>query len=396
MPNRRDVLKVLGGAAGLSLAGKSAPILGQVPRKEVRIDGEQVRVVDIHAHCVFPEVEDVIRGTNLEGVRTFPDWYLLGPERLEAMDGRGIDVQALSINLYWWYAADRDLAARIVQLHDEKLADWCATNPERFVALTSVALQYPDLAAEQLEYAVTELGHRGAAIGRTVLGEMVSLPKYDPFWTKAEELGVPVFMHPADSVHLLREGGLTGPGNQGNILGNPFETTVFLTNLILDGTLDRFPELRVCGAHGGGYLPSYIGRTDVACQTASEPQPGYFPDAVCSCVAMCSNQKLASEYLRDQIIVDSMVFTAEGLRHLVEVMGPSQIVYGSDQPFAWPDTLDLIVDSPDLSASEKAAILGGSLASLLKLDAEKHTIPSKATRGSPDLVVDRRAWTESR
>ena len=370
MPNRRDVLKVMGSAtAGMYFLGNGVPALAQVPRKEVRVDGRRVRVVDIHAHCVFPEVEDVIRGTSLEGVRTFPDWYLLGPERLEAMDGRGIDVQALSINLYWWYAADRALASRIVQLHDEKLAEWCSMHPDRFVALTSVALQYPELAAAQLEYAVTELGHRGAAIGGTVLGEMVSLPKYDPFWAKAEELGVPVFMHPSDSVHLLREGGLTGPGNQGNILGNPFETTVFLTNLILDGTLDRFPGLKVCGAHGGGYLPSYIGRTDVACQTRGEPQPGYFPDAVCSCIAMCSNQKRASEYLRDQIIVDSMVFTAEGLRHLVAVMGASQIVYGSDQPFAWPDTMDLIVDSPDLSASDKEAILGGNLASLLRLDA---------------------------
>ncbi len=367
MGNRRDFLKTMGGVtAGMYLVGHGLPAAAQ-SRKVVRINGERVRTVDIHAHCVFREVEDLIRGTNLEGARGFPDWYLLGPHRIEALDGRGIDVAALSINLYWWYGADRDLASRIVRLHDEKLAEWCGTYPDRFVALTSVALQYPDLAAEQLEYAVTELGHRGAAIGGTVLGEAPSLTKYDPFWAKAEELGVPVFMHPSDAAYLLREEGLPEIGNQRNIIGNPFETAVFLTNMILNGTLDRFPGLRLVGAHGGGYLPSYIGRTNVACQGEIEPESGYL-DAACSCVAVCANRKQASEYLKDQIIVDSMVFSSDGLRHLVNVMGSGQVVYGSDQPFAWPDTMDLIVDAPFLSDADKQAILGGNLTELLGID----------------------------
>ncbi len=354
MLNRRNFLRNVGNAtAGMYLMGHGVGATAQTGRKEIIVGGREVQTVDIHAHCVFREAEELIAGTSLEGVREFPDWYLLGPERLDAMDERGIDVAALSVNLYWWYAADRDLATRIVRLHDEGLAEWCNTYPERFVALSSVALQYPDLAAEQLEYAVNELGLRGASVGGTVLGEANSLPKYDPFWAKAEELGVPVFMHPADAVYLLREEGLPARGYQGNIIGNPLETTFFLTNLIYDGTLDRFPNLKVCGAHGGGYLPSYLSRTDVGCVRAE---------------VECLNQRPPREYVRDQIMADSMVFSAQELRHLVAQMGASQIVYGSDQPFVWPDTMDLITDASFLSDAEKEAILGGNLRRLLKID----------------------------
>ncbi len=353
MPNRREFLHYLGrSTAGLYLLGHGLEAGAQGGRKEITVGGRRVRTVDIHAHTVIPPVEDVIGGTRFGG-RTYADWYVMGPDRITAMDERGIDVAALSINQYWWYEADRDLASRIVQTHDEQLATWVNAHPDRFVALSSVALQYPELAAEQLEYAINELGHRGASVGGTVLGESNALAKYDPFWAKAEELGVPVFMHPDNSATILREAGLPEVGNQGNIIGNPLETTVFLTNLIFEGVFDRFPGLRVCGAHGGGFLPSYFGRTEVACARNN---------------ANCKNQKQPSAYLREQIMADSMVFSSEALRHLVAEMGVSQVVYGSDQPFAWPDTMDLVLDADFLSDAEKESILGGNLRRLLKIE----------------------------
>jgi aminocarboxymuconate-semialdehyde decarboxylase len=353
MPNRREFFQCLGRtSAGLYLLTHGFSASAQGERKQIMVGGRRIRTVDIHAHTVIPEVESVTQGTPLAG-RGYPDWYVLGPQRMAAMDERGIDIAALSLNTYWWYEADRRLAERIVQVHDEQLAAWVNEHPDRFVALTSVALQHPDLAAEQLEYAVTELGARGASVGGTVLGESNAIEKYDPFWAKAEELGVPVFMHPTNSEQLLREGGLPEIGNQGNIIGNPLETTVFLSNLIFEGTFDRFPALKVCGAHGGGYLPSYFGRTEVACAREG---------------AECRNRRRPSAYLRDNILADSMVFSAEALRHLVAEMGVSQVVYGSDQPFAWPDTMDLIVGADFLTDSDKVAILGGNLSELLRLD----------------------------
>jgi len=355
MPNRREFLRTVGTAAGgMFLLGCGPDGEAQSMRRRIMLNGRRITTVDIHAHCVFPEVADVIAGTAMDGVG-FAPWQALGPERLEVMDSRGIDYQALSVNRYWWYAADRDLASRVVRAQDDGLGAWVNEHPDRFVALSSVALQYPDLAAEQLEYAVNELGHRGASIGGHVEGEVPSSERFDPFWAKAEELGVAVFMHPGGARNVVREDGLAGRGDLGNIIGNPLETTVFLAHMIYDGTLDRFPNLTVVGAHGGGYFPSYLGRAEVACDVRNN--------------ANCANAKKPSEYLKDQVLADSMVFSEEGLRHLVAEMGASQVVYGTDVPFNWPDTLDLILNAPSLSDADKEAIVGGNLMRLLRIEA---------------------------
>jgi len=269
------------------------------------------------------------------------------------MDQQGVDVQALSINGYWWYAADRELARQIVRAQNEGLAKWVATHPDRFVALASVALQHPDLAADQLEDGVKRLGLRGASIGGHVNGEDLSLPKYDPFWAKAAELGALIFMHPGAANNLIKEGAWLGRGDLGNIIGNPLETTYFLSRLIFDGTLDKFPDLRVCGAHAGGYLPSYLGRTEVAC----EVRPN----------ADCANKKQPSDYLKNQILVDTIIISDEGLRHLVAEAGVGQVVFGTDMPFNWHSNVDLVLNAKFLTDADKEAILGGTLVKLLRL-----------------------------
>jgi len=353
MPNRRQFLRTVGGTtAGLVAMGYGLNSFSQAPRREIFIGGRRVETVDIHAHAVVPEVSSLLGGTPFSDIG-MPDWQALGPARLEDMNQRGIDYQAISINRYWWYGADENLASSIVRFHDEALAEWVEMHPDRFVALTSVALQYPELAAEQLEYAMTELGHRGASIGGHVLGEHVSDQRFDPFWAKAQELGAPIFMHPDGAKNAIRDGGLSGRGDLGNIIGNPLETTIFLSHLIYEGVLDRFPGLRIVAAHGGGFMPSYMGRAEVACHVRNN--------------ANCVNAKDPSDYLREQILVDTIVFDEEGLRHLVAEVGANHIVYGTDAPFNWPDTLDLVLDSPSLSNDEKAAIVGGNLRLLLRI-----------------------------
>ncbi|MCZ0953055.1 MAG: amidohydrolase family protein [Rhodospirillaceae bacterium] len=354
MTDRRAFLKAASGTAGAIFLSPIARSLAQTARREIHIGSRRATTVDIHAHCVFPEVADILQETDFADVG-FAAWQALGPDRLEVMNERGIDYQALSINRYWWYGADRSLAADIVRIHDEGLATWVEEHPDRFVALTSPALQFPDLAAEQLEYAVNELGHRGASVGGSCNGENLSDPRFDPFWAKAEELGAPVFMHPGNAANLIREGAFDGRGDLGNIIGNPLETAHFLARLMFDGTLDKFPGLKVVGAHGGGYLPSYLMRFEVACEVRGN--------------ANCASTRLPSEYLRDQILADSMVFSHEGLRHLVAEMGAGQIVYGTDAPFNWPDTLDLILEASYLSDEEKIAIVGGNLMELLRIEA---------------------------
>jgi aminocarboxymuconate-semialdehyde decarboxylase len=358
--NRRDFLRRVGIATtGMYLMGRGCAdvafgaLQARPDRRQVLVGGRRIRVIDMHAHCVIP-VTEIVKGTPLANSGGGGMNNILGPERLGLMDQQGVDVQALSINGYWWYAADRDLARKIVSAQNEGLAKWVATHSDRFVALASVALQHPDLAAEQLEDGVKRLGLRGASIGGHVNGEDLSLPKYDPFWAKAAELGVVVFMHPGGADNLIKEGALRGRGDLGNIIGNPLETTYFLSRLIFDGTLDKFPGLRVCGAHAGGYLPSYLGRTEVACQVRGS--------------ANCANKKKPSEYLKSQIFIDTMVFSEEGLRHLVAEVGVGQIVYGTDVPFNWPVTVDLVLNAPFLSNADKEAILSRNLMKLLRVD----------------------------
>ena len=347
-PDRRDFLRLL--TAGLALG--AAPAVGaQTARRRVSIGRHRIRVIDIHAHCVIP-VEHLLTGTTLAGSGGGTGGTILGPDRIELMDRQGVDMQALSINFYWWYAADRDLARRIVSAQNEGLAAWVSKYPDRFVALASVALQFPDLAAEQLEDGVTRLGLRGASIGGHANGEDLSLPKYDPFWAKAAELGVPVFMHPNGSSNIIRENALAGRADLGNIIGNPLETTYFLSRLIFEGVFDRFPTLRVIGAHAGGYLPSYLGRSEYACNRAN---------------ANCASTRPTRAYLQSQILVDTMVFSEEGLRHLVAELGSSQVVYGTDVPYTWPVTVDLVLKAPFLSDAQKEAILGGNLTRLLRI-----------------------------
>jgi aminocarboxymuconate-semialdehyde decarboxylase len=240
--------------------------------------------------------------------------------RLNAMDQQGIDVEALSINPYW-YGAGPDLAQELIRVQNEKLAEFCAGQPERFVGLASVALQHPDLAAAQLEDGVKRYNLRGALIGGSVNGEELADPKYHPFWAKAEELGCVIFIHPQGTAELA--GRLKGNGVLENVIGNPLETTIALSHLIFEGTLDRFPGLKILAAHGGGYLPSYAARSDQGGVT--------FPER------FTPLKKRPTEYLK-QLYYDSLVFTAAGLRHLVTEVGAGQVVLGTDYPFPWTST----------------------------------------------------------
>jgi aminocarboxymuconate-semialdehyde decarboxylase len=317
-------------------------------RREVVVNGRRVKTVDVHAHCVIPETL-VLMGLKVEAQRR--GLVMVVRDRLREMDEQGIDVEALSINPFW-FSAERELARQVIQIQNERLAELCAAHPDRFVAFASVALQYPDLAIQQLEDGVKKLGLRGAAVGASVAGEEFSDPKFHSFWAKADELGVLIFLHPQSTPDLA--GRFKGNGWLSNVIGNPLDTTIALSHLIFEGTLDRFPGLKICAAHGGGYLPSYAARSDHGCRVSPE-----------LCDRTIELKKKPTEYLR-QLYFDSLVFTAEALRHLVAEVGASQIVMGTDHPIPWQDkAVDHILDTPSLSDAERAAMLGETAARLL-------------------------------
>ncbi len=368
MQNRRDFLEGFAGAAGgiffvgCGLAEAAGAFLQSGTssrRREVSVNGRRVKTVDIHCHSLVPEVWELIKdrepGDELRNQLDGPQGAELDlnnlQDRLSWMDEQGFDVQAVSINPFW-YAAGRDLAVEIIKLQNEKMVELCASEPDRFVGLATIALQYPYLAAEQLEDGVRRLGLRGCLIGGSVNGRELSDPRFHPFWAEAEELGCVVFIHPQRGVSLGNSR-LQGNGMLTNVIGNPLETTTALSHLIFEGTLDRFPGVKICAAHGGGYLPSYIGRSDVCGSRSAE---------LCRPVG-----KPPSEYLK-QLYFDSMVFSDEGLRHLVAEAGASQIILGTDYPYGWTDeAVDHVLRSSSLSDAEKEAILGGNAVELLRI-----------------------------
>ena len=235
--------------------------------------------IDVHAHCVPPQVVDRLRGEGghygievleRDGRTAFrvAGASEVGPldpaltdlrRRLEEMDATGVDVQILST---WMdltaYALPRKVGARYARMFNEALAATAASQPGRFLALGTVPLQFPDEAVEELRHAVTRLGMVGVEIGTTAAGKELDAPELEPFWATAEELRCLVLLHPCAS--------LAGRGVTrhflGNLVGNPAESTIAVGHLVFGGVLERHPSLQVVVVHGGGFAPYQIGRWD--------------------------------------------------------------------------------------------------------------------------------------
>src|SRR5579872_7472320 len=365
MATRRDFLKRGAGAVatgivfcgcGLSHGARAQQSVGR--KLPVMINGKRVKTIDMHAHCYFHETVALLgeEGTKIERspVNGAAETFLGIDQRLAAMDAQAVDMEVLSINPFW-YGRDRDLAAKIVKIQNEKLAELCASKPDRFAAFASLTLQAPDLAVQELETAVKKQGLKGAAIGGMVNGVEFSDAQFHPVWAKAEELGVPLFVHPQGVVELNKR--LSGNGWLANTIGNPLETTIALSHLIFEGTLDKFPGLKIIAAHGGGFLPSYADRSDHACTVAPK-----------LCNPDIKLKKKPSEYL-NQIYFDSLVFTPEAIRHLAAQVGAGQIVLGSDYPYPWQlRPVDHVFASTSLSEDEKVDILGRTAARLFNFE----------------------------
>jgi predicted TIM-barrel fold metal-dependent hydrolase len=361
MTTRRNFLKASTAAVATGIVFCSCGLLqrahAQQPTRQklpVMVGGKRVKTIDVHSHCHFREAGALL-GADAAAVQLPPvngaaEAFIEIDKRLAAMDAQAVDLEVLSINPFW-YGRERDLAAQIVKIQNEKLAELCASKPDRFAAFASLTLQAPDLAVQELETAVKKQGLKGAAIGGVVNGVEFSDPKFHPVWAKAEELGVPLFIHPQGVPELNKR--FSGNGWLGNTIGNPLETTIALSHLIFEGTLDRFPGLKVIAAHGGGFLPSYADRSDHACMVGPK---GCNPDM--------KLKKAPTEYLK-QIYFDSLIFSPEAIRHLTAQVGAGQIVLGSDYPYPWQlQPVDHIFASASLSEDEKADILGRTAAKL--------------------------------
>ena len=324
--------------------------------------------VDVHIHYVSPRA--------LDEARRHPDRYgvhvLDGPKlhvghepptrpllpalhtldlHLEFLAGHGIDTAVfgplMDIAGYSLPVAQGSAWSR---LQNEALASTLKDAGGVHRGLATVPLQDPAAAAEELRFAVKNLGLRGAMIDPNALGRPLGDRAFDPFWTAAADLGAPVVLHP----FLLEAVERFGAHYLHNLVGYPFETTLAAGSLVLGGTLDRIPALTVVLVHGGGFFPYHVGRFDRAWQARPEVR--------------ADSGGVPSGYLR-RFYYDTLVQLPDALGYLVKLVGHDRVVLGSDHPFWMGDPEPLrVVEKAGLSREAQAAIFGDNAARIFHLE----------------------------
>lgn len=333
-------------------------------------------IVDVHAHYLPPGCTDPAAhnpATQEYAVRiTAPDTgevlftasdraegydaeMLFSVERrLHDMRQQGVDMHVLSAPppFGFFYRQEPDLALAICRVMNDALAETAAADPTHFVALATVPLQNPEAAAAELERCVRERDLRGAEIGTNVAGMDLDHPSLAPFWAKAQELDVPLFIHSASSRAL---GGERFKGYHiGNLVGNPTEDALAAARLIFGGVLHGFPRLKVYIAHGGGSCPYLRGRWDHGWRVRED--------------AKVRIQRPPSTYF-GQLMFDSLTHGVPALNFLVETSGVENVMLGTDYPYDMADTdpVRTVGSLPHLSDAQRAMILGGNAARLFRI-----------------------------
>ncbi len=332
-------------------------------------------VIDMHTHIRVQALFDLMAKNPIKA--TGPgaeDWYVAGTatnrggnlverererwavmtdpkQRLAAMDRQGVDIQIISVNFPTtcsWF--NQDLGLKAAQIANDAIAEFCASNPDRFVGVGVVPLQAPDLAAKELERCVAQLNLRGAWISSHVQGKEIGRRELDPFWAAAQRLDVPVFIHPLGPVDVwrLKEHFLF------NVVGQPIEETLSMCSLIYEGVMDDFPRLKVGVCHGGGYLPYYIGRSD----WAYDDNRGGVRDRL---------KQKPSAYL-SRFYYDTIVHDHDVLPILIKKAGIDHVMMGSDWPAVSNDAVAFISEDPSLSDADKQKIIWENAAELFRIE----------------------------
>jgi aminocarboxymuconate-semialdehyde decarboxylase len=326
--------------------------------------------IDVHAHLVPEAAFDLLpdgarRGLGLPGSdgRTQPANQGGGFEgvqlynierRLRDMDTQLVDMQVLSgvPGTMFFYGREEAEAVEACRRVNDAFAATVAANPKRFAAIATLPLQAPEAAARELERAVRDLGLRGCEISSNVNGKNLDDKALAPFYAKAQELDVPIFIHPSGVPGLNER---LGSYYLTNLIGNPMDTTIAAASLIFGGVLEEFPRLKVYLAHGGGACPYIRGRWEHGWRVRKE--------------AHANIERPPSEYFQ-QLYFDSLVHGGPALNFLAATVGPERIMLGTDYPFDMGnyrsvEAIDAVAGATD---AQKDLMLGGNAARLFGSD----------------------------
>ncbi len=330
-------------------------------------------IIDMHAHYVSPAlIEEAAKNGTRYGVRiepssngsgspilVFEDGVRLRPFfnelcnlecRLAEMDAAGVAMQVVST----W----TDMAGD--NLPDEKSAAWARLQNDtlvadvrkmktRFAPMGTLPMRNVGMAIAELEYLVNELGTTSVELGTNINGTDLDHPDFKPLWKRIHELDVFVLLHPP-----FRPVGLERTGDYflNNLISYPVDTTIAAARLLFSGLMQEFPNLKICLAHSGGFLPYQIGRMD----------RGFAAHPACS-----KHLKSAPSELLGSFIYDSLTHNDQALSFLIDSVGADRIVYGSDYPFEMldPEGPKRLRKMENLRSEQLDAILSGNIRSLL-------------------------------
>lgn len=337
-----------------------------------------MRGIDIHHHYVpGAVVGEAKRHGRALGIEVFegndgtirfsfnggPKYPLVGgltdvAPRLEMMARGKIALAALDPSTQLLgYDLRGDQAESWCRVYNECVNEFVKEHPDRFTAMAAVPIQEPERAAKVLQHAVEALKFRGAYIATNVNHRYYDSRDFDPFWAKAQELDMLVVMHPDNpaGTELMGSFGLR------LVCGNPADTTLSLGILIYSGVFDRFPHLKICTFHGGGFFPYHLGRFDREYATGKQSTRRADRPIAPSCVSP------PSAYLKN-LYFDTLVYDVDTLDFLRRKVGAEHLLLGTDFPYVLGDWLGVDkIAALACSEEERQAILEGNAKRLLKI-----------------------------
>jgi aminocarboxymuconate-semialdehyde decarboxylase len=269
--------------------------------------------------------------------------------RLTAMDAAGVDIAIVTLtspNVYWGSSKVSLEAARLV---NDDMSRRQKEYPDRIRFMCSLPCG-PKLALAELERACDELGAVGVMVLANIDGVSLTNRTFSPIWKEIDRRGLPVLVHP------------TAPPGTAELdvtrynliasVGFMFDTSLAVARMIFDGFFDRYPNVKVIAAHGGGTLPYIAGRLDIcfdnmpACRERISARP--------------------STYLR-RIFYDSVVFQQESLELALKVGGTENVLYGSDYPHNIGDMKGCLARVDALPPAQRDAVRGGNAMRIFRL-----------------------------
>jgi len=316
-------------------------------------------VIDFHAHYMVGDVLDTCHAHSPAtgfGARPASPAIVAAfdkmkdPARIiEDMDRMGITKMVLSSSTVLsptsW--AEPAIENAFVRRLNDVIADWQTRSPGRIIGSFVLPLQDMQLALKELVRAVDDLGLRVVNLPSHVRGVYLGDPSFQPFWEAVQDRDIVAFMHPeGETCAWFQQYGFW------NSIGVSFEEAKFLGSMIFDGTLDRFPRLKIVVTHGGGYFPHNMGRLD----RNAKNMPGN----------MKNISRLPSDYLRD-LHYDTCLYDPTVLTALIKIVGFERLTLGSDYAVGDNDPVGFIKQCGDLSDAQKRMVLGGTAAALLAM-----------------------------